>query len=124
MKPPSMNQANKDEERLDSFLNLLFGIDSGAILFFMIVRGDKLGAAQLPFQLAFFPFRSQILLLACFAFGILLLRGLNLFWHDKPCFRQLSKWSAFVCLFLSIATIVWGGCMFLQNPDLLPDGNK
>src|SRR5271167_4983497 len=56
--------AKNDEERLDSFLNLLFGIDLGAMLFFLIVRGAKLGEAQLPFQLAFFPFKSQVLMLA------------------------------------------------------------
>ena len=119
------DRAKKDEERLDSFLNLLFGIDSGAVVFFLwFVRGSTLGEAQLPFQLAFLPFKPQVLMLAICAFWILLLRGLNLFLHGKPCFRQFSKWSAFAVLVASIITIGWGGWTLVQNPDFLSDGKK
>jgi hypothetical protein len=116
--------AKNDEERLDSFLNLLFGIDSGAILFFLIVKGTKLGEAQLPFQLAFFPFKPQILMLASCALCILLLRGSNLFWHDKQSFPKLGKWLALILLVVSVIAIAWGGWTLIQNPDLLPDGKK
>jgi len=119
------NRAKEDEERLDSFLNLLFGIDSGAAVFFLwFVRGDTLGEAHLPFQLAFLPFKPQVLMLASCAFWVLLLRGFNLLWHDRPCFRKLSKWSALAVLAGSILAIGWGGWALMQNPDYLSDGKK
>ena len=118
------DQAKKDEERLDSFLNLLFGIDSGAMVFFLVVKGDKLGAAQLPFQLAFFPFMLPVLILAVCVLCILVMRGLNLFFHNKSFFRQLSKWLAMLFLILSVIAMFLGGWTLLRNPDFLPDGSK
>lgn len=120
----SDEQAKKDEERLDSFLNLLFGVDSGAMVFFMVVRGDKLGEGTFPFQLAFYPFENQIAMLAVCALGILLLRGVNLFCHHKPCFRKSSKLAALLLLVVTAAAIIWGGFMLHEHPEFLPDGNK
>ena len=86
------DRTEKDEGRLDSFLNLLFGIDSGAMVFFLwFVRGDVLGVAQLPFQLAFLPFKPHVLVLGICALCILLQRGLNLFWHDKSCWKAHAE---------------------------------
>ena len=116
------DQAKRDEDRLDSFLNFLFGIDSGVAVFFLwFVRGSKLGDS-LPFQLAFLPFKLQALMLAACALWIILLRGLNLFWHDSPCFRRFSKWSALAVMVVSLIAIGWGGWALIQNPDLLTDG--
>lgn len=116
--------AKNDEDRLNSFLNLLFGTDTGSMLFFLIVKGDKLGEAQLPFQLAFYPFKSQVVILAFCACCVLLLHGANLFWHDKAWFRKLGKWSALVLLFASLVAIVSGALSLVQNPDLLPNSRK
>jgi hypothetical protein len=94
------------------------------MLFFLIVKGDKLGEAHLPFQLAFFPFKSQVLMLALCLLYILLLRGLNLFRHEKPTILKFGKWSAMVLLCVSIIAIAWGGWILIQNPDLLPSGQR
>lgn len=116
--------AKNDEERLNSFLNLLFGIDTGAILFFLVVKGDKLGEAQLPFRLAFYPFKTQVVILGFCACCVLLLQGANLFWHDKEWFQKLGKRSSLILLFASLVTIVWGALILDQNPDLLPNSEK
>lgn len=115
---------SKEEERQDSFLNLLFGVDVGAMAFFMVVRGDKLGEAAFPFQLAFYPFKRQMLILALCALGILFLRGANLFWHHKPCFRKSRKLAALVYLLVTAAAIIWGGCVLHEHPEFLPDSGK
>ena len=118
------DRAKNDEERVDSFLNLLFGIDSGAMVFFLIVRGDKLGEGLLPFQLAFYPFRTQIFILVGCACGVLALRGLNLFLHDKSCFRLVSKLLAVGLMLATIYAIWMAAVMLNQSPDLLPSGNS
>lgn len=92
------------------------------MVFLMVVKGDKLGESTFPFQLAFYPFESQIVILAVCALTILLLRGLNLLCHDKPWFRNLTKWLALVLLVISVAAIVCGGWTLHQNPDFLPGG--
>jgi hypothetical protein len=114
----------RDEDRLDSFLRRLFLIDSGAAVFFLVVRGDILGVGRLPFQLAFYPFKTQVCILLCCAGGTLLLEGLKLFFHNRLAFQRLSIRIAFVLLVLTIVAIVWAGWIITQNPELLPDGKQ
>ena len=119
------HRTDKDEERLNSFLKLLFGMDSGALIFFLwFVRGDILGNAKLPFRLAFLPFKTQVLMLAGSELGIILLLGFNIFLSEKQCFRQVSKLLAFLIMIMSIIAIGWGGWSLIQNPDFLSEGRR
>jgi hypothetical protein len=116
----------KDEEqRMDSFLNLLIGIDSGAMVFFLwFVRGDRLGVGHLPFQLAFMPFKYNVLTLAACAASILIIRGLNLYCHGKPRFQKNCKRAAWIILTATIIAVCDGGCTLIENPNFLSDSKK
>jgi hypothetical protein len=113
-------ESTKEEERLESFYKALFGIDSAAMVFFLIVKPGPTLPTTLPFTLGpFIPFKCEVIMLAALSTVTLIARATNLLTHSASRFLWLRVFAWFL-LVLSIAVIACGGIAILRNPGYLP----
>jgi hypothetical protein len=121
----------KDEERLDSFFNLLFGIDSGAMVYLLITHYNP-GGIELPAKLPFtippphheLSFCLEVSLLAGCAVVILLIRTFGLWKHQSQRYQKFFRIIACVLLAVTLFATGKAGCKILRNPGLLDVGSQ
>jgi hypothetical protein len=125
----SKMQSEESEDRVTSFLNLLLGIDSGAMIFLLISRFDP-GGIQLPASLPLdippphheLSFGWQVVALGICAATILILRAFSLWKYRK--YKRIARYFSVVILTVTLVTIGTAGCKVLKNPELLKEGEQ
>src|SRR6266404_7181498 len=96
-------------ERVESFYRALFGVNVGAMLFFLVVKPGPALPATLPFGLGpFFPFECEVVALAILSAITLILRSINLLLELGKGLRWL-RYSGILLLIVSVGVIVWAG---------------
>jgi len=121
----------KDEERLDSFLNLLFGIDSGAMAYLLITHFNP-GGIELPTKLPFtippphheLSFCWEVSVLAGCAVVILIIRSIGLWKYQSQRYQNISRIIAVVLLAVTLIATGTAGYMIVRNPGLLDVGGQ
>ena len=121
----------KDEERLDSFFSLLFGIDSGAMVYLLITHYNS-GGIELPAKLPFtippphheLSFGLQVSVLAVCAAVILIIRTIGLWKHQSQRFQNISRRMAVALLAATLIATGTAGYKIVRNPGLLDAGGQ
>lgn len=116
----------KDGERLDSFFNLLFGIDSGAMVYLLITHYNP-GGIELPAKLPFaippahheLSFGLEVSALAVCAATILTIRVIGLWNHQSQRYQKNSRRMAVVLLATTLIATGTAGYKIVRNPRLL-----
>jgi|GEM_PF-6108573 len=114
-------ESNTQGQRLESFFKVLFATDSAAVIFFLIVKPGPVLPVTLPFTLGpFFPFKCQVVILACFSGVTLVLRSINLLNDLGPGVIRWFRLFGILLLVASILVIVWGSVVLFCHPDYFP----
>ena len=124
---------NKDaDERITSFLNLLLGIDSGAMIYLLITHYNPGGAVQLPAKLPFtfapphheLSFVCEVAVLALSALAILIIHAISLWKHQSQRYWNIVRRISVLVLAATVIAIGAAGCKIVKNPGLLKEGEQ
>jgi hypothetical protein len=120
-----------DEDRLDSFLSLLFGIDSGAMVYLLITHYNP-GGIELPTKLPFIippahnelSFGWQVSVLAVCAAVILIIRTIGLWKHQSQRYQKNVRNMAVLLLAATLIATGTAGYKIVKDPGLLQAGGQ
>lgn len=124
-------QSKDADDRIAAFLNLLLGIDSGAMVYLLITHYNP-GGVQLPVKLPFtippphheLSFGWQVSVLAVCAAAILIIHAIGLWKHQSQRYRLMTKWIAILVLVATLTAIGTAGYKIVKNPGLLKEGEQ
>lgn len=123
---------NKDaDDRLTPFLNLILGIDSGAMVYLLITHYNP-GGFQLPAKLPFnlqpphheMSFGCQVLALAGCAAVILIVHAIGLWKHQSQRYQKNVRRTAVLLLAATLTIIGSAGYKIVKNPGLLKEAEQ
>jgi hypothetical protein len=124
-----VNDKNKDpNDRITAFLNLLLGIDSGAMVYLLITHYNP-GGIMLPATLPFtippphyqLSFSWQISVLAICAAAILIIHVVGLWKYQSQRYWLVVRKIAAIILVLTLIDIGTAGYKIVKNSELLKD---
>lgn len=119
------------DERVTSFLKLLLGIDSGAMVYLLITHYNP-GGVQLPASLPLdippphheLSFGWQVSALAVCATTVLVIHAIGLWKHPSQRYQKNIRKIAVLLLTVTLTAIGTAGYKILKNPGLLKQGEQ
>ena len=128
---PWVDPFKESSERTSAFLNLLFGIDSGAMVYLLITQYNP-GGITLPATLPFtippphdeLSFGLQVSVLAICTGMILVIHAIGLWKHQSQIYWLCVRRIAVVILLCTLVAIGMAGCKIMKNPELLKHGDQ
>src|SRR5204862_5628463 len=119
-------QSKVTDDRITAFMNLLLGIDSGAMAYLLVITHHNPGGFRLPGTLPAtitpphheLTFGWQVLILALCAAAILIIHAIGLWKPQSQRYHQIIRVVALFVLAATLTATGTAGFKIVKNPGL------